>query len=517
MFNKFMNDELQHDYGKVIQHAPVRISWVWLFPLLAVAAAAWFFWNDWKSNGPKIEIQFHEAPGIEVNKTLLFYRGVVAGKVTDVRLDKKLSKAIVTVRLKAFATALSQSGTIYWIDQPVISLAKTSGLSSLIQGNSIQARLGEGPKTDRFVGMEKMPLHPLEAPGLVLKLTAKNISALDEGAPITYRGITIGGIMAKGIDHDGAPYVIAAIQQQYMNAIRSNSRFWNVAVSSLQLGPSGVSFELLNLQGIFLGTVAVDCFEPPGDVVQSGTAFELCENERAARAEDDGMIITLYANEIPTMDVGAPVFCHGIIVGTVKKKSLNENNKATLTLMIKKEFIGRVHQNSKFWRVPATSIQAGPGVMKVEIEGIKSLFEGGIAFDDFSAGSSSATDGSSFELFANEQIARLSLKPLILTFEDGQGLLAGQTQVRYLGIPVGIVQEVKVVRHHIEATAFIDPGYDFLRQSGVIYSIIRPKIALHGVSGLETLVSGVYVDCKPAPTVQRPVKHFLKTIFGGKR
>ncbi|MFI0347351.1 MAG: MlaD family protein [Chthoniobacterales bacterium] len=506
------------EYGQVIRHAPLQLSWVWLFPLLAVSAAAWFFWTDWKSNGPQIQIQFHEAPGIEANKTLLFYRGVVAGKVTDVRLDKNLSEAIVTVRLKSFATALSQSGTIYWIDQPVIGLAKTSGLSSIIQGNSLQARLGEGAKTDRFVGMARMPLHPLEPPGLILKLTAKNLPALEEGTPITYRGITIGGIMSEGIDHNGDPYAVVAIQQQYVNVIRTNSRFWNVAVSSLQIGPSGINFELLNLKGIFLGAVAVDCFEQPGDVVQSGAEFELCASERAARAEDDGMSFRVDAKEIETIDVGAPIFYHGIIVGSVKKKELNQNNKPSLTLLIKKEFVGRVHQNSKFWRVPATSIQAGPGVMKVTIAGVKSLFEGGIAFDDFGNGGSTATDGSTFQLFANEQVAHLGSRPLILSFDDGQGLLPDQTQVRYLGIPVGLVKEVKAARGHIEVIAFLDPAYDFLRHSGVIYSIVRPKIALRGVSGLETLVSGVYIECKPAPTIQRPVKNFFKTIFdGGKK
>src|SRR3990167_10063906 len=86
---------LLDDYGKVITHANLRISWVWLFPLLALIAASLFFFNDWKSNGPSIEIEFHEAPGIQANKTLLFYRGVAAGKVTDVRLDRNLSKTIV--------------------------------------------------------------------------------------------------------------------------------------------------------------------------------------------------------------------------------------------------------------------------------------------------------------------------------------------------------------------------------------------------------------------------------------
>ncbi|MBM3857114.1 MAG: paraquat-inducible protein B, partial [Verrucomicrobia bacterium] len=68
------------DNSKVITHANFRITWVWFFPALALLAVGWFFFQEWKSRGPEIEIEFHEAPGIEANKTLLFYRGVVAGK-----------------------------------------------------------------------------------------------------------------------------------------------------------------------------------------------------------------------------------------------------------------------------------------------------------------------------------------------------------------------------------------------------------------------------------------------------
>lgn len=503
------------DHGRVVKRKPIALSWVWFFPVLAVAVASWFFWDNWKSNGPKIEIQFTEAPGIIANKTLLFYRGVVAGKVIDVRLDEQLNQAVVTVRLKSFAVPLSQAGTIYWIDQPVINLVKTSGLSSLIQGNSIQARLGDGPNVSHFVGMQKMPLHPLESPGLTLKLTAKNISSIEEGAPITYRGVPIGDVMRTGIDQKGTPYAIIEIETTYKSLVRTNSRFWNLMDASLQFGADGVSVNMLNLKGVFLGTIAVDCFDTPGEEAKSGSEFFLSANESLARAEDEGMNIIVHAKEIPTIGINSPVIYHGIIVGSVKQKALDNNNEPELVLFIKKEYVTSVRKNAKFWRVPATSVQAGPGVLKVDIASLQSLIAGGIAYDDFSNQESPlAAEGTSFELFSSEQMARLNSQPLKLIFDDGQGLLPGQTQVRYLGIPVGLVQNVVAVDKHIEVTALLDPHYNFLRQPEMIYTIIRPRISLHGVSGLETLVSGIYIDCNPAPQVKKPLKHFFNKLFG---
>lgn len=273
------NESSSIDHAKVVTHANFRITWVWFFPLLALFAVGWFFFKEWKSRGPEVHIEFHEAPGIEANKTLLFYRGVAAGKVIDVKLDQDLNRAIVTVRLKAFAAPLAQSGTLYWIDQPVIGLAQTSGLSSIIQGNSIQARLGEGPKTSYFIGLEKAPLHPLQAPGLVLKLAADELPSLEEGAPVIYRGIMIGGVMRKEFDEEGNPYVIVGIQRQFSNLITSNSRFWNSSSSMIKVGPAGIRLELFNLKTLLIGAIEVDSFGPAGGVVNNGMTFRLCTNE----------------------------------------------------------------------------------------------------------------------------------------------------------------------------------------------------------------------------------------------
>lgn len=502
------------DNSKVITHANFRITWVWFFPALALLAVGWFFFQEWKSRGPEIEIEFHEAPGIEANKTLLFYRGVVAGKVVDVRLDQKLNRAIVAVRLKSFAAPLAQSGTLYWIDQPVISLAKTSGLSSIIQGNSIQARLGEGSRSSYFVGLEKAPLHPLQAPGLMLKLAADEIPSLEEGAPVVYRGITIGGVMRKEFDAERNPYVIVGIQKQFVNLITSNSRFWNSSSSMVKVGPAGIRFELFDLKSLFIGSIEVDVFGAAGEPVDNGTSFRLCANESEARFEDWGITISLVAKEIPTIEVGAPVLHHGVIVGKVRKKTLRENGGVILTLFIKKEFVPTLSQNVRFWRLPATELRAGPGTLKVAIASLKTLFEGGIAYDLVGSAGAPVEEGATFPLFANEELARLSSLPLDLTFENGQGLVAGQTQIRYRGLPVGIVGEINILPEKVEVIAYLKPEYNFLRRPETTYKIIHSKISLDGATGLETLLSGVYIDCqisKKPRTVVRLIDRLFKT------
>ncbi|MEI6338028.1 MAG: MlaD family protein, partial [Verrucomicrobiota bacterium] len=72
------------------------------------------------------------------------------------------------------------------------------------------------------------------------------------------------------------------------------------------------------------------------------------------------------------------------------------------------------------------------------------------------------------------------------------------TQVRYLGQPVGLVESVSPKTGQVEAVIRLNEGYDFLRREGSGFAVMRLNISLNGVTGLETVVSGVYIECVPA-------------------
>ena len=110
-------DNENSDHGEVVARPGLRISWAWVFPILAALAAGWLF----------------------------------------------------------------------WIDQPVIGLGRTSGIESLIQGNSLNARMGSGPPAFHFTGSEVVPLTQIEEPGLVLSLRSVAAPFLDRGSPARRR------------------------------------------------------------------------------------------------------------------------------------------------------------------------------------------------------------------------------------------------------------------------------------------------------------------------------------------
>ena len=364
------------DHGIIAPRKGFRVSWVWLFPVLAALAAATMFYRNWSDEGPTIYVQFASAPGIKPEKTLLYYRGVEAGTVTGVKYGKNLDTVMVRVRLRKYAEDLASGGTLFWIDQPVFNLAKPSGIESLIEGNSLQARKGSGQPAYFFVGSDEVPLAPLETDPLAVRLTAPQIPAVETGAEVTYRGMSVGLVRRKGLDEKGIPYLEVAFARRYVGFVKSTSRFWIV---------------------------------------------------------------------------------------------------------------------------PPLSAKVGAGILQLDIPSLKTLLLGGIAFDNLEDRGSPAETHALLPLYPSEVLARANSEPITLEFRNGQGLTEGMTQLRYLGVPVGIVERVTPDSGSVIVTARLQPGYDLLRRKGSVFSVVRPTVDVPKVSGLETLVSGIYIDCIPGP------------------
>ena len=620
----------KEDHGEIVATHTGNIAWVWIFPILAAMVAGWLFWKQWESLGPKIEITFEDAPGIQAGKTQLLYRGVKSGSVEAVELDKDLNHVVVKVQLEAFAAELASKNTDFWIERPVISLTELNGLESIIQGNSIQARTQGGPPETQFTGLNKPPLLPLEKGAFTIRLQSKTIPLINRGAPVYNRGIKVGVVRKKGFDEKGRPTLDLYIDKEYRSTVRANSQFWPIEATALQLGQQGLKLDIAGIDALIQGGISFDHFGEPGAEAASNSVFEFSLNEFDARTcgktftvlfqegrgliagatkvcylghpiglidsveavpashsvkttmrfypeydaivdsatklslvcprislegvtgldtlitgvyidmqpgvggkpstellgrtisdrewqtiqdERNGMLLTLYAHKLPTIDKGAPVFHRGLTVGTVLKKSLDSNGRATLQVVIKPEFRHLISANSRFWRIPATSVKIGPGVLHVELESVEALLQGGVQFESFGTSIKSESPISEFQLFDDIKTAQAESNPIRIRFDNGRGLVAGRSELRYLGVPVGIVENVETKGQYVWVVVRLNPGNESLRTQDAIYSVVRPNISLQGITGLETLVSGVYIECTPGSSKKMATSFVGKTTF----
>ncbi|MEO8504170.1 MAG: MlaD family protein [Acidobacteriota bacterium] len=88
---------------------------------------------------------------------------------------------------------------------------------------------------------------------------------------------------------------------------------------------------------------------------------------------------------------------------------------------------------------------------------------------------------------------------ITIRFDDGAGLQAGQTQIKYRGVPVGTVTALELTPDHQQVIAHADllRSAAPMARSGTQFWIVRPEIRGVGVSGLATVLTGPEIQIAP--------------------
>ncbi|RLJ36153.1 paraquat-inducible protein B [Litoreibacter meonggei] len=87
--------------------------------------------------------------------------------------------------------------------------------------------------------------------------------------------------------------------------------------------------------------------------------------------------------------------------------------------------------------------------------------------------------------------------PLIeIVFENGAGIAERETELRFRDVAVGVVEKVKFASNLSGVIAFVrlDKEVSPYVDVGSSFWVVRPELSAQGVSGLETVLSGVYIE-----------------------
>ncbi len=87
--------------------------------------------------------------------------------------------------------------------------------------------------------------------------------------------------------------------------------------------------------------------------------------------------------------------------------------------------------------------------------------------------------------------------PLIqVEFEKGAGIAAGATELKYRDITVGRVEEVKFTEglNRVLANIRVDKAVAPYIDDGSVFWIVEPEVTAQGITGLSTVLSGVYIE-----------------------
>lgn len=103
---------------------------------------------------------------------------------------------------------------------------------------------------------------------------------------------------------------------------------------------------------------------------------------------------------------------------------------------------------------------------------------------------------------------------ITISFDSASGVEADQTRLRYREVDIGRVKAVRVApdRKHVLVDVQLQrEGARYITQPNAKFWIVRPQVSLGGISGLNTLLSGVYisVDAPSVVTDDSPVTSFV--------
>jgi paraquat-inducible protein B len=98
-----------------------------------------------------------------------------------------------------------------------------------------------------------------------------------------------------------------------------------------------------------------------------------------------------------------------------------------------------------------------------------------------------------------------------ISFESGEGLQAGQSQLKYKDIVFGTVKSLELApdRTHVVITVRTTREAAPLMTDGTIFWVVKPRLFAGNISGIETLLSGSYIGMLPAAEAGKSQRDFV--------
>lgn len=308
-----------------------RFSLVWVIPIVALAIAAYVGIRTVRSEGPLVVIMWKTGDGLVAGQTRVRHKAVELGLVEAVRLTDDLHNVRVSVRMRKEAEPYLTDQARFWVVRARLASGSISGLETLVSGSYIEMDPGglEGAGRRDFTGLESPPGVRSGEPGKTFLLKASRLGSLSPGAPVFWRDITVGEVLAYDIGNGDEPVTVTVfVRSPYDGFVREGSHFWNASGLSVNVGAGGVHVEIASLQAVLSGGVTFDTQrdKPDAKRLDEGTEFPLYGNYQDAQAagfKTRQAFVSYFESDVSGLGRGDPVQFFGQQIGTITDVGLD--------------------------------------------------------------------------------------------------------------------------------------------------------------------------------------------------
>jgi paraquat-inducible protein B len=164
-----------------------------------------------------------------------------------------------------------------------------------------------------------------------------------------------------------------------------------------------------------------------------------------------GREFLLQASRIGSISLGSPVFFRDLEVGQVLGWDIAKGARSvTIRAFVRSPYDQEVHDETRFWNASGVSLKLGGTGVELQIESLRALLLGGIAFETPEATDSAiAAKDHTFPLYADRESANDASYqrkiPLMGYFSGSVRGLGRDSQVTIHGLVVGRVLDVRLI------------------------------------------------------------------------
>jgi len=289
--------------------------------------------------------------------------------------------------------------------------------------------------------------------GPMITISLKSADGLSAGqTKVKHKAVELGTVerirLAPDMSHVNVGVRMTREATPYLT---ENARFWVVR-------PRLSSTNISGLETLVSGAyIELDPGPRDGASQQDFTGLE---DPPGVRSDQPGRTFNLQTGRIGSLASGSPVLYRDIVVGEVLGYELPEGNGLIkVPVFVKAPYDKWVRSGTHFWNASGLSVTLGGEGLHVEVASLQALLSGGVAFNtpEDARGNSTADDGATFPLYANENAAEAAgykeRLPFVSYFQNSAAGLSPGAQVQMYGIQIGNVTDVRLELDPAKATA----------------------------------------------------------------
>jgi paraquat-inducible protein B len=282
----------------------------------------------------------------------------------------------------------------------------------------------------------------LSKEGPTIKITFDGGEGLQAGqSQLKYKDIVFGTVKSLDLSPDHSHVVVTvATTHQAAPLLTEGTIFWVVKPRLFAGNISGI--ETL-LSGSYIGML------PAAEAGKSQRDFVGREDPPVLGAHVPGRTFLLKSKRIGSVSVGSPIFFRDLNVGEVLGWDIADMAEyVTIHAFVRAPYDSYVNDETRFWNASGVSIKLGGTGIDVQMESLKALLLGGVAFETPAADVHMAETAEDhvFPLFADRELANAASYtrkiPAIAYFPGSVSGLAPGSEVTMHGLKVGEVTDV---------------------------------------------------------------------------